>query len=63
MRIASDIYAQNDEQREAAGLPPPRYNDQQRSNQQATDAEVYDRFKKRYVPVRLQERRRLMTKG
>jgi hypothetical protein len=47
LRIASDIYAHNDEQREAAGLPPPRYNDPKKDNQQATDAEVYDRFKKR----------------
>lgn len=47
LRIASDIYAQNDEKREAAGLPPPRYGNQLGQNQQATDAEVFDRFKKR----------------
>jgi hypothetical protein len=45
LRIASDIYAVDDAQREAAGLQPPAH----KQTETATDAEVYDRFKKRCV--------------
>lgn len=43
LRVASDIYAVDDAQREAAGLQPPIA----KQEGMATDAEVYDRFKKR----------------
>jgi hypothetical protein len=46
LRIASDIYAMDDTQRVAAGLPPPS-RPRNLGHEQATDEAVYDRFKKR----------------
>jgi len=51
LRVASDIYAIEDAKREAAGLPttskPPRTDVPRHEN--ATDEQVYERFKKRWV--------------
>ncbi|KAK4688155.1 hypothetical protein P7C73_g1959, partial [Tremellales sp. Uapishka_1] len=47
-RVPSDVYIMEDAKREAAGLPPaakPKYDGPRHEN--ATDEQVYDRFKKR----------------
>lgn len=45
--MASDVYAVNSEARQAAGLPPPARPRNRDAHEQATDEQVYERFKKR----------------
>jgi hypothetical protein len=54
-KIASDDYAVEEAKREAAGLLPPNIGKpripHEPRHEAATDEQVYDRFKKRYVVV------------